>query len=201
MERQASGTKKPNKGNANEIRKKRRQLRKKKNKPRYRKSFKIKRIHFGWWKRRFNIMLDPLKPFERRVLLENPLLKYSAQDDQFVLVLFKIYDMQRVEKEIDKVYKNPYSDTINTLKEIKRSAKEINWKCAICNEPIRSKINEFNTENFLCPLCVETHSKGQFIDERIVHSSVKFRKACEFLYKHQQDTYVRFMRKSERANR
>lgn len=197
MERTTGKTQKSNKS---DLRNKRRRERRAKRKPKHRRTYKLKRIHFGWWHRRFNIMLDPLKPFERNVLLDNPLLKYSANDDQFVLVLFKLYDMQRTAKELDKCYKNPYGDSINTFKEIKRASKQINWKCAICDAPIKSLVSDFNVENFLCPICTETHSKGQFIDERIVQSSIKFRKACEFLYKHQQETYKYFIRKSERGN-
>lgn len=108
--------------------------------------------------------------------------------------------MQRKAKELDKCYINPYADTIATFKEIKHAAKLVNWKCAICNIPIKSNIDNFDVVNFLCPICTETHSNSQFIDERIVHSSVKFRKACEFLYKHQQETYREFIRKSELAD-
>jgi predicted RNA-binding Zn-ribbon protein involved in translation (DUF1610 family) len=183
------------------VRKKRRAKRKAKKRHNYRRTYKLKRIHFGWWKRKFNIMLDPLKPFERRILLDNPLLKYSADNDQFVLILFKIYDMQRNSKMLGKQYINPYVNNITTFKEIKKNSKEINWKCAICNIKIKSNIDRFDAENFLCPKCAETHTKGQFIDDRILYSSIKFRKACEFLYKHQQETYKHFVRKSELDNR
>lgn len=201
MERKTGKTQVTDKSDVSKIRSIRRKLRRAKKKVNHRRSHRIKRIHFGWWRRKFNIMLDPLKQFERNVLLNNPLLKYSAQDDQFILILFKIYDLQRTEKELNKCYINPYGDSISTFQEIRHDSKQINWKCAICNEPIKSKMDNFDVENFLCPICTETHSKGQFIDERIVQSSIKFRKACEFLYKHQQETYKYFIRKSERGNR
>jgi len=198
MEDRASEIQKRNKSN---VRKKRRAKRKAKNKKTHRRTYKLKRVHFGWWKRRFNIMLDPLKPFERNVLLDNPLLKYSADDDQFVLILFKMYDMQRDAKTHNKQFINPYNDSITNFKEIRKASKNVNWKCAICSEKIISTIHNFDVDNFLCPICMETHSKGQFVDDRIVQSSVKFRKACEYLYKHQEETYKEFVRKSEQDSR
>jgi rubrerythrin len=183
------------------IRKKRRAKRRRRNKIKHSRSYKIKRINFGWWHRRFNIMLDPLKPFERKILLDNSLLKYSADDDQFILILFKIYEMQRIAKAHNKQFMNPYTDNVTNIKEIRKASKQINWKCAICGTKIKSTIHNFDVDNFLCPICMETHNNSQFIDDRILQSSIKFRKACEFLYKHQQQVYQEFTRKSERSNR
>lgn len=165
-----------------------------------RRSYKLKRKNYGWYRRKFNIVLNTLKPFEQRVLLENPLLKYSADDDQFILILFRLYDMQRLGKHYGKFYINPYVNNVTTFKEIKKASKFINWKCAICKTPIKSHIDSFDIENFLCNICVETHSKTQFIDDRILHSSLKFRKACEYLYKHQTEVHREFIRKSEKGN-
>lgn len=169
-----------------------------KEKPKFRGSYKIKRVYHGRSKRIYNIELKSLSPFERNFLLNNPLLKYSnlTENDQFILILLRIVDNTRYLKKYDKYYNNPFTNTINTLIEIKKSSKQTDWKCAICNKPIRSTIGEFNIENFLCSICIKTHSKTQMVDGRIVSSSIKFRKKCEQLYKQQQEIFKKFIRNS-----
>ncbi len=43
----------------------------------------------GPFKRKHGISLDNLKPYQQKILFDNPLIKDSASDDQFISILFR----------------------------------------------------------------------------------------------------------------
>ena len=145
----------------------------------------IIRKNFGWYKRKFGILLDNLKPHQKNILIENPLLKDSAKSDQFVLVLFKIYEMERKFKPKKKVYKNPFTEEITDYYTVQ----------------LESEIGLFDMDNLLCDECHDVHKTAPLVDERILHNSLKFRKFCQKLLRKQQRKFISYIRKSTSLNR
>jgi len=160
----------------------------------------IIRKNFGWYIRRFGILLEYLKPHQKNILLENPLLKDSAKSDQFLLVLFKVYEMERKFKPKKKVYKNPFTEEITDYYTVQLKSKYIDWNCAICNSKIQSEIGLFNMDNLSCSDCYEVQRTAPLVDERILYSSLKFRKFCQKLLRKQQRNFISYIRKSTALN-
>jgi hypothetical protein len=50
----------------------------------------------GPYKRKYGILLSNLKPYQAKILFDNPLISESAKDDQFVLILFRLADMENL---------------------------------------------------------------------------------------------------------
>lgn len=150
----------------------------------------------GPYKTRFGILLENLKPYQKNILLDNPLLKDSAKSDQFVLILFKLANIEINKKNTRKLFFNPYKNTISNYKQIEKDSKLIDWHCAICNDNIKSEISEFYLENFLCNKCKKTHStKSKFIDARILENSIKFRKHCKKILLKEQRKFINYIKK------
>lgn len=155
----------------------------------------------GPYKRKYGIHLEHLKPYQAKILYNNPLsAKHFMTDDQFTLILFKIADLEIINRNENKVYYNPYRDIISDeYEEIIEDSKKINWHCAICKEDIKSIISEFNVGNLICDTCFETHGKTKIIDSRIVAASIEFRKHCKDLLIKEQKGYLKYVRKFERG--
>jgi len=160
----------------------------------------IIRKNFGWYKRKFGILLDNLKPHQKNILLENPLLKDSAKSDQFLLVLFKIYEMERKFKSKKKVYKNPFTKEITDYYTVQLKSKYIDWNCAICDCELQSEIGLFDMDNLLCGDCYDVHRTTPLVDKRILYNSLEFRKFCQKLLKKQQNNFMSYIRKSTALN-
>lgn len=61
-----------------------------------------------------------------------------------------------------------------------KTAGMMEWKCAICGEPILSDRNRTDVENFVCERCRETYnSKNSLVDRRIMDSRTKMFKYIE----------------------
>lgn len=160
------------------------------------KSFKVIRRNFGWYKRRFGIMLDPLLPYQREFLKNNLYLRDIVDEDQPLLAIFKILEMEQQNKRSRKWWYNPYTDSISTYKEIIESSNYVDWNCAICNVDIKSNMNDFSTVNFLCKECNKTHNNRKIIDERILNSSKLFTRHCKRLLKKDQRKFLVYVNRN-----
>ena len=156
----------------------------------------------GPYKRKYGILLSNLKPYQTKILFDNPLISESAKDDQFVLILFRLADMEISKKTNRKIYYNPYKDIASDYKQIETDSTYTDWKCSICTTPIKSIISEFNIDNFLCDDCKETHGSHnvvKHVDSRIVESSFKFRKHCRTLLLKQQRSFMNYINKFKKG--
>lgn len=156
----------------------------------------------GPYKTRFGIRIEDLKPFQRKILYDHPLLSVSARDDQFLLILFRLADMDISKKTNRKIYYNHYADTITEYDQLLTDSNYIDWTCAICNDAIKSEMSEFNIDNLLCNTCKETHgsiNKSTTVDSRIVEHSIKFRKFCRSFLMKQQKSFIKYVNKFENS--
>lgn len=74
-----------------------------------------------------------------------------------------------------------------------KTAGLIEWKCAICGEPILTDKNRTDAENFVCEKCKEKYNnKNPLIDRRIMDSRTRMFKYLEDkLYEELEDVLKR----------
>ena len=84
--------------------------------------YKVRKINFGWYKRRHGILLENLPPLKQKLLLDNLHMKWLDSDTQAFEVIFKVEDMNGHEKNVNKAIWNPFQETFTTLKELEKSA-------------------------------------------------------------------------------
>ena len=159
--------------------------------------YKIRKINFGWYKRRHGILLENLPPLKQLLILDNDYFKFIADDVQALEVIFRIEDLNDHEKNLKKVYWNSFRDSFTTLKEIMEDAGFVEWYCAICKTDIKAKMSYKKVENFVCSKCSDIHnSKNHKIDQRIIDSSTQFVNYCKKLLKGEQKEFLSYAKKS-----
>ena len=162
--------------------------------------YKIIRRNFGWFKRKFDIIFDPLKSHHHTILRENNFIRRYSEDDQFIQIVLRIADMEQQNKNLQFFWYNPIKDEVTTKKEIEDASKEVIWDCAICEEEIIARMDDFSPGNFLCEGCKDAFEKTRRVDERIKESSVRFTKYCTKLLKRQQKDYMLFLKRNKKRN-
>jgi hypothetical protein len=155
----------------------------------------------SYHKRLYSIRLKELKPYQIKFLEDNPLIsKHAKHDDRYVQVLFKILEYETHHKDHLKLYYNPYTSKISNYDEILEDAKMLNWQCSICSCSIKSEMGNFEIGNFLCDTCNKSHGKAnEIIDDRILESSVQFRKYCQDILIGQQKGYMKYIKQFEKG--
>ena len=162
--------------------------------------YKIRKINFGWYRRRHGILLENLPPSKQQLILDNNFFKFLNEDTQALEVMFRIEDLNEHEKSLKKLYWNPFRDTFTTLKEIGEDMGYIDWACAICKTDIKAKMAYKKVENLVCKKCKKVHnSQNQVIDQRIINSSTKFLQQCKKLFKGEQREFLTYVKRSTKA--
>jgi len=150
------------------------------------KTVKIVRRPFGWYKRKHGIWLDPLLPSYQKLLKNNNFMKKFTNNEQVLRIIFYMTDMENQNKNHRKYWYNPHTKDVTLYKEFLKDSKYLEWKCAFCETPIRSSVEDFSPTNFCCDKCGEGIEKKEMIDKLIVQSSLKFTKHCKKILKAQQ---------------
>lgn len=161
------------------------------------KDVKIIKRNFGWYKRKHGIWLDPLLPIYQKLLIDNKFMKKYVDDEQTLRVIFNITDMEQQNKNHRKYWYNPHTDNITSYKLVIQESEKIDWKCAMCEAPIRSSMSDFSQYNFCCSKCGESLNK-QTVDRLIVQSSLAFTKFCKRLLRAQQRMIKIYQKPSRR---
>jgi len=162
--------------------------------------YKVRKINFGWYRRRHGILLENLPPSKQRLLLENHFMKWLDSDPQTFEIIFKIEDMNDHEKNPNKILWNPFRETFTTIKEVEADSDVIDWNCAICNVHIKSKMGSKKIENFICNKCSDSHnSRNKRVDQRVIDTSVRFNKHCKSLLKGEQREFITHIRRSSKG--
>jgi hypothetical protein len=156
----------------------------------------IKRTGGPYPRNRYGIRYDSISKQQRRLLLEHPIIKERAQDDQFLQIIFEVCRHRHVDR-FDKLYFDWSTSEFVKMEELKESYDTIDWKCALSNKDIRSNINNFSAENFVHP---EYHDTlGGSVDSRIWESSVLFQKHVKKLLMNQQKEFLKIVRKNSKS--
>jgi hypothetical protein len=158
---------------------------------------KFKRQNLGRAKTRFGILLSPLKPRHRKILLDNPILKKNSNDDRFLNCIFSLEDSKmRVSHNI-RPYLNRKDKSVSTFMKSKEINRFLDWNCAYCRTEIKSEINNYEPENFVCEKCYNYYIKNsKFVNERIIDSSVKFTDQYKRKLKEEQLKFLKYIRKN-----
>lgn len=162
--------------------------------------YRVRKINFGWYKRRHGILLENLPPLKQKLLIENNFMKWLNSDPQTFEIIFKIEDMYDHEKNVDKIIWNPYKETFTTLKELEYDSESIEWNCAICKTDIFSRPELSSIENFVCKTCSNSHnSTNTIIDSRIIKSSSDFTNHCKKVLKKEQSDFLKHIKKMKKS--
>ena len=159
--------------------------------------YRVRKINFGWYKRRYGILLENLK---QKLLLNNRHMKWLDSDIQAFEIIFKVEDMNDHEKNVNKAIWNPFRETFTTLKEIEKDADLIPWNCGICKASIKSRMDSKKVENFVCSKCSKAHnSHNRSVDNRIIITSIKFTKHCKHLLRKEQREFMTYAKRSSKV--
>lgn len=144
---------------------------------------------------RYGVCYEGLSRQQRRLLLENPLLKERAQDDQFLQILFEV-SRYKNQTSKNRYYYDWSTSNFMKIEELHENYDTIDWTCALSGEPIRANINNFNVENFVHPDYHDT--LGGMIDGRILKSSIAFKEHVKKLLMNQQQEFMRLALKNSK---
>ena len=105
--------------------------------------YKVRKINFGWYKRRHGILLENLPPLKQKLLLENNHMKWLDSDTQAFEVIFKVEDMNEHEKNPNKIVWNPFRETLTTLKEVE----ELNDRLQADKDSLNKRLGKHDIGN------------------------------------------------------
>tara|TARA_R110002072_G_scaffold8956_4_gene44286 strand:- start:1743 stop:2234 length:492 start_codon:yes stop_codon:yes gene_type:complete len=162
--------------------------------------YKVRKINFGWYKRRHGILLENLPPLKQKLLLENNHMKWLDSDVDAFEIIFKVEDMNEHEKNPNRILWNPFRETFTNIKELEKDSDLVDWNCGICKIEIKSRMDSKKVENFVCNKCSESHnSSNKRVDQRIIDSSINFTKRCKTLLKGEQREFMTYIRRSSKG--
>lgn len=144
------------------------------------------------------IFTDKLERYQRALLLESPIIKNRAIDDSFIYAIFGAY-VPEGRKVGTKLYWDETTNNFVNKEQLLINYNTVEWICAISGEPIRSRIDNFNLENFVHPDYHDTLS-APMVDSRILKSSVDFRKHIKKLLLDQQKEFLKHARKNSKID-
>ena len=157
----------------------------------------IKRTGGPYPRNRYGIRYDSISKQQRRLLLEHPIIKDRAQDDQFLGIIFELCRPRNATRDY-KFYYDWSTDTFVQMDELKDNYDTLDWVCAFSRRAIKSKINDFSQENFVHPEYHEDLNQ-KMVDARIVKSSIEFRKKAKKVLLKQQKDFLKMARKNSES--
>lgn len=158
----------------------------------------IKRQNHGGARTRFRIVLHLLKPRHRRILLDNPIIKKNSEDDRFLQCIMKLEDARITVSHANRIYFNRETREVLRYSEMLKSMNFLNWKCAYCKKDIKSEINNYKIENFVCKPCLSYYvRKSQFINQKLIDESLKFSEYHKRKIKEDQKKFLKYIKKND----
>lgn len=157
----------------------------------------IKRTGGRYPSNRYGVRFDSISKQQRRLLLEHPVIKDRAQDDQFLQIIFELCRPKNSSIN-HKFYYDVSTKTFVKIDELKDNYNKINWKCAFSGRNIKSKIDDFSQTNFVHS---DYHSdlNTEMVDGRIVKSSIEFRNEAKKVLLKQQKDFIKMARKNSNS--
>ena len=162
------------------------------------RNVKINRTDRLYTQSRYGISFQDLTRYQKRLLIENPIIKDRSLDDNFLYSIFKIFQKSTHTSPIKIYWDNTTDDFVN-IEKLKENYSTIDWACALSGKPIKAKIDNFDLENFVHP---EYHDAllAPMVDSRILKSSIEFRKHIKKLLLNQQKEFLYHARKNSKIN-
>ena len=154
----------------------------------------IKRTGGRYPKNRFGVRFDSISKQQRRLLLEHPIMKDRAHDDQFLQIIFELCRPKNSSIN-HKFYYDRSTESFVQIDELKDNYDTLDWKCAFSGRDIKSKIDDFSQTNFVHSEYHEDLNK-EMVDARIVKSSIEFRKVAKKVLLKQQKDFIKMARKN-----
>lgn len=146
---------------------------------------------------RHGIVFSTLSRAQKRLLIENPLIKDRCKSDQFVQIAFEQDSYRMRSHNVDnKLFYDWSTGEVLQKQEVLENYSTIEWKCALSGMSIRAKMGDFSLENFVHPKFHDA-LKAPMVDSRILKSSVEFRKKCKELLLNQQQEFLRLVKKGK----
>lgn len=170
------------------------------------KRVKLKTFNIRGDKSNYNaIYLMGVPKYERDILIRNDYLKYmrTNNDDiklQALEIIFNIIRKNKIKSLREKIIWNPYKGKITDMGELRKDTSSVPWTCAICGEPIYSKLNNTKPENFLCDDC-KSKKNNKLIDRRIVTSAAQFTDYCKYILLKEQKKFVSYIHEREKRKK
>ena len=89
-------------------------------------------------------------------------------------------DFDNIESQYLNLIYDPNFDCVVERWVYEKTAGMMEWKCAICGDPILSDRNRTDVENFVCERCKEKYNnKNELVDRRIMDSRTRMFKYIE----------------------
>lgn len=154
----------------------------------------IKRQKIGRRPTRFGIVLDELPPRHQKFLLENYFLKELSKDDRTLNILFLLEDKRIQNVNKNKLFIDPKTKEVFDKKTIQKRLNQIDWNCTYCKKDIKSSMNNFDTENFVCDSCIKREiGDSKWIPEAVIRNSYDFTLHCKKLLKIEQKKFIKYI--------
>jgi len=146
---------------------------------------------------RFGIYFGNHPPRYKKIFVENNILKKFKDQDQLLSCILLMED--RLTKVIytKKPTINIYTNEIQEAFEVRHQYKFLDWECAYCKDSIKTKINNYKIENFVCVKCFEYYFKNneKFISQIIIDSTLKFTDYYKGLLIKNQKQFLKYIKK------
>lgn len=162
----------------------------------------IIRQNRGRAKTKYNILLKGLAPRYQRILMDNPVIKKNSTDDRFILSLFKIEDAKIKVSYLKRPFFNLETQEVSEYASIKNTYKILDWNCAFCKTPIKSKIDNLRSENFVCDPCTKYYKVKEMkkVSDLVVSSMIKFVEHYKAILKENQKMFLKYIKKNEKRS-
>lgn len=146
--------------------------------------------------KRFGILKEGLSPRYYNFLKDNPPVKFCATDDDVLQMLFDRVDRKIPNskgKSDSRLYIDPITDEIlQTSVVLESKLMAVDWKCAMCNTPIKTIMFNYSHANFTCKGCQRTYLQtGVEIPMSIVDASVDFTEYCKELLRENRQYFLK----------
>jgi hypothetical protein len=102
---------------------------------------------------------------------------------------------------LNRPFVNPETREVSTYSHVKKEYKILDWTCAYCKKPIKSKIDEFKPSNFVCVKCYTYYVKDvNKVGQMVIDSMVSFVEYYKGLIKENQKKFLKYIKKNEKTN-
>lgn len=161
--------------------------------------FEIRRQNQGRTPTKWGIVTKNMPPKYKKVLTENPIIRFYSDDDRFLSIIFRLEDRIISKSHSKRPFIDVESKEVKPYEEVKDSYLIFDWHCAYCKKPIKSRIDQITPQNFTCEKCFNYYIKDSSkISQRIIDSSFAFTENCKSKMIDNQKSFIKYIRKNDK---